>query len=83
MERCLSGLKCGSRKAVSRKGPWVRLPPSPPSPAEAGFGGQSPLKPRRRGNLIFNFNYSFITNTVKIIFGRGSQAADGDSLENC
>lgn len=31
MERCLSGRKCRSRKAVGRKASWVRIPPSPHS----------------------------------------------------
>src|SRR3989339_1657349 len=30
MERCQSGRSCGSRKAVFRKEPRVRIPPSPP-----------------------------------------------------
>ena len=30
MERCQSGRMCGSRKAVSRKGPRVRIPPFSP-----------------------------------------------------
>ena len=31
MESCPSGLRCGSRKAVCRKAPWVRIPRSPPN----------------------------------------------------
>ena len=33
-----------SKSGVRETVPWVQIPPSPPSPALAGFGGHCPLK---------------------------------------